>query len=387
MGNRESRKRGISISGLEISDPEDLGFSRDRLSRAMRIVCIYTENGSIPGIEILVIRAGKIALHEACGYAEKIPSSRALVRGMLFDLASLTKPLAGSIVAGYLVSEGLFHLKQRVSEIIPGFSRTPSGYSEVKDRIKVWMLLSHSSGLPQWLPLYRLARNREEVFEETMRVFPSYSPGSGALYSDLGYILLTRIAEQVSGERFDVLFNKVVARKLGLARTLYNPLDAGFTGADIVSTEPIEGKPLTGVVHDENARAMGGVSAHAGLFSTAIEVGKISLEILSSYRSESDLLLPPAYTRSMLRRWACGDRCYGLGWWIYDRRAVEAAGDMLSRGYGHTGFTGTSVWIDPELDLVVVLLTNRIHFGRDNRAIDRLRPVAHNLIMASLKRL
>lgn len=382
-----NRERGVAISGIEISDPEDLGFSRERLYNAIRVVCSYTENGSIPGIEILVIRAGKIALHEACGYAEKIPRSRALVRGMLFDLASLTKPLAGSIVAGYLVSEGLIHLKQRVSEILPGFSRTPSGYSEVKDRIRVWMLLSHSSGLPQWLPLYRLARSREEVFEEAMRVFPSYSPGSGALYSDLGYILLTKIAEHVSGERFDALFSKVVVRRLGLARTLYNPLDAGFAEVDIVSTEPIEGKPLTGVVHDENARALGGVSAHAGLFSTAIEVGRISLEILSSYRSESDLLLPPAYARTMLRRWVCGDRCYGLGWWIYDRRAVEAAGDMLSRGYGHTGFTGTSVWIDPELDLVVVLLTNRVHLGRDNRAIDKLRPVAHNLIIASLKRL
>ncbi|MEM1633658.1 MAG: serine hydrolase [Sulfolobales archaeon] len=373
---------------IEFGDLEELGFSRERVERALGFICSYSENKLIPGIEILVIRRGYAAIHKTCGWAQTIPRRRLLTPGMLFDLASLTKVLAGSIVAGILVSEGLIHLKQRVSEILPEFSRTAAGVNEIKDRVRIWMLLTHSSGLPPWLPLYRISRSREEIFSEVLRVFPSYSPGENAIYSDLGFILLTKISEEVSGERFDRLFEKTVAGRLGLKNTLYNPLTRGFSTENIVSTEVVEsGEALTGVVHDENARAMDGVSAHAGLFSTAFETGLISLELLRSYKGESDLLIPPAYARTMFSRWICGDRCYGLGWWIYDKISIESGGDLLGEGFGHTGFTGTSIWISPIYDLIVVLMTNRVHPSRDNRHIDRLRTIAHNMILSSLKRL
>jgi len=332
------------------------------------------------------MRRGRVAAHEACGWAQIVPYEKPLRPGMMFDLASLTKPLAGSLVAGYLVSEGLIHLKQRVSELIPEFSRTPAGVSEAKEKVRIWMLLAHSSGLPPWQPFYRVSPDREGVFQEAIRAFPIYSPGEGALYSDIGYIVFTKIAESASGERFDRLFEKVVSRRLGLRYTAYNPIDAGYRSDDIVSTEVTDsGEALTGVVHDENARAMDGVSAHAGLFSTAEEVGLIAYEVLEAYSFRSDLVVPPAYARSMLSRWICGDRCYGLGWWVYDRRTTESGGDMLLRGYGHTGFTGTSVWIDPLLDLVIVILTNRVHPRRENRYIESLRPVAHNAILSAIK--
>ncbi|MEZ0290860.1 MAG: serine hydrolase [Sulfolobales archaeon] len=373
---------------LEERDPSELGFSRERLEKALDMICSYSLKEMIPGIEVLVARHGYVAAHRVCGWAQIKPIRRILAENMLFDLASLTKPLAGATVIGYLVSEGMISLKQRVSEILPSFSRTSAGVNELKDRVRIWMLLSHSSGLPAWQPFYRSARSREEVFEEALRVFPSYNPGESALYSDIGYIILAKIAEEVSGERFDSLFEKIIVRRLGLRFTLYNPLERNIDSSMIVSTEVLEsGVALTGVVHDENARAMNGVSAHAGLFSTARETASIVSEIMRSYRFESDLLLPPTYTRVMLDKWICGDRCYGLGWWIYDRRNIESGGDLISRGFGHTGFTGTSVWADLDYDLVIVLFTNRVHPSRENRYIDQLRARAHNMILASLVKL
>ncbi|MGC9009824.1 MAG: serine hydrolase domain-containing protein [Sulfolobales archaeon] len=369
---------------LEYSDPEQAGFSRDRLIKIRGILERYVNGDLISGVELLVARGGKIVFHEALGWAEKIPSRRPLKRGMLFDLASLTKPLVGSVLVGKLVSEGVIYLKQRVSDILPQFSRTNAGFNEVKDKVRLWMLLSHSSGLPAWQPLYKTASSREDIFSEALRSFPVYEPGSRALYSDLGFIVLTKVIEEISGERLDVFFEKNVAKILGLKNTVFNPLEKSLDPSQIVSTEVINGKALTGVVHDENARAMNGVSAHAGLFSNAYEVALLANEILESYKFRSDLLLPPAYVRAMFDTWACGDRCYGLGWWIYDRRNIEAGGDLLIRGFGHTGFTGTSVWIDPELDLVVVLLTNRVHPSRDNNAINTLRPIIHNIILSSI---
>ncbi|MEM1610126.1 MAG: serine hydrolase [Sulfolobales archaeon] len=371
---------------LEEADPEELGFSGDRLRRAIEYICGYAHRRLIPGIEVLVVRRGKVAIHEACGYAQIEPIERPLRRGMLFDLASLTKPIAGSLVAGQLVAEGIIHLKQRVSEILPEFSKTPAGYNEIKDRVRIWMLLAHSSGLPPWLPLYRSTSDREEILMEAVRSFPIYEPGTKAIYSDIGYMVFTKLVEELTSEKFDHLFYSLVAKRLGLKLTLYNPLEADIDQNNIVSTEATEhGGVLTGIVHDENARAMGGVSAHAGLFSTAEEVGLLGYEILRAYRGESDLLLPPAYARSMLRKWICGDRCYGLGWWIYDRRSIEAGGDLLVKGFGHTGFTGTSLWIDPILDIVIVILTNRVHPKRDNHYINLLRPIAHNMIISSVK--
>jgi CubicO group peptidase (beta-lactamase class C family) len=373
---------------LEEADPEELGFSKDRLSRAISHICGYTYRRLISGIEVLIVRRGKVAVHEACGYAQIEPFERPLMSGMLFDLASLTKPIAGSLVAGYLVEEGIIHLKQRVSEILPEFSKTPAGHNEMKDKVRVWMLLTHSSGLPPWFPLYRTIGDREGILIEAVRSFPIYEPGTKALYSDIGYIVFTKLAEELTNERFDRLFYSLVVKRLGLKLTIYNPLEAGISPSDIVSTEVIDhGNALTGVVHDENARAMSGVSAHAGLFSTAEEIGFLGYEILRAYRYESDLLLSPAYARSMLRKWICGDRCYGLGWWIYDRRSIEAGGDLLIKGYGHTGFTGTSLWIDPVLDIVIVILTNRVHPTRDNYYINLLRPIAHNMILSSIKSL
>ncbi|MFP3157805.1 MAG: serine hydrolase [Caldivirga sp.] len=341
-----------------------------------------------PGASLVVMANGEVIMDLTVGYAQLKPVERELRGGMLFDLASLTKALSTSIIVMRLVERGVIHLTQRVSDVIPEFSTTNAGFSEVKDKVRVWMLLSHTSGLPAWLPLYKSASSRDEVIKQALTAFPVYEPGSRVVYSDLNYIVLTALVEKLTGQRIDSVFNEMVAEPLGLERTLYNPLTR-FSRDEIVATEYVNeaNDALVGIVHDENARAMGGVSGHAGLFATAEEAARIGNALLESYRNGTFLSRPSI--RSMWTPWACGESCYGLGWQVYRRGVTTSGGDLLTdgRAFGHTGFTGTSIWVDTELNLVITLFTNRVHPTRDNRRIDYARPVIHNAVVSCADRL
>lgn len=215
----------------------------------MRAALNNAVNDVFPGASIAIYLDDQVVFEEAFGYAEAVPSRRSTSVEMLYDLASLTKPLVTSIIVARLVEEGLLHLKQRVSEVLPEYSRTNAGQDDSKSRTEIWMLLSHSSGLPAWIPLYRLGKNsRKELFEEAARSFVSNPPGSKVVYSDIGYIVLTALIEKVTGERMDRLFEKLVAKPLSLRKTVYNPLSHGFSEGEIASTEidPATGFPLRG---------------------------------------------------------------------------------------------------------------------------------------------
>ncbi|MEM4611099.1 MAG: serine hydrolase [Thermoproteota archaeon] len=342
-----------------------------------------------PGASVAVYIDDKLVYEEAFGYAETIPERRETTVETLYDLASLTKPLATSIIFAKLLEEGLIHLKQKVSEVLPEYSRTNAGQDELKSKTEIWMLLSHSAGLPAWVPLYKLEKNsRTELLDEAVRSFISCPPGLKVIYSDIGYIVLTALAEKVTGERIDRLFEKLVARPLGLRKTVYNPLKHGFSVNEVASTEidPATGFPLRGVVHDENARALEGLSGHAGLFSVSREVALIGGELMQAYLGRSDTLVKKATATTMLSPWAINDYCYGLGWQVYRKTVTQAFGDLMTdgRAFGHTGFTGTSICMDVEHRVVAVLLSNRVHPTRENTKIMRFRPVFHNLLISSL---
>lgn len=341
-----------------------------------------------PGASVAVYFDDKLVYEEAFGYAETVPERRETSVETIYDLASLTKPLATSIVVAKLLEEGLLHLKQKVSEVLPEYSKTDAGHDELKSRTEIWMLLSHSAGLPAWAPLYKLGKkSRMELFEEAVRSFISCPPGSKVVYSDIGYIVLTALIEKITGERVDGLFEKLVAKPLGLRKTVYNPLSHGFSENQVASTEidPGASFPLRGVVHDENARALEGVSGHAGLFSVAREVALIGNELLQAYLG-SGRLVKKATALTMLRPWADGEYCYGLGWQVYRKTVTQAFGDLFTeeRAFCHTGFTGTSICIDVEQRVAAVLLSNRVHPSRENMKIMRFRPVFHNLLVSSL---
>jgi len=374
---------------LKFCSSEEVGLREDRLARALEVADSYVGK-AYPGYEMVILKDGCVVARKASGAAELVPTRRGMVPDMLFDLASVTKALATSVVYAKLVEEGLVSLRQPVVDLAPEFRYTVAGPSQVKESVRVWMLLAHTSGLPAWLPLYRTAHSRDEVLQEAVRAFPTYEPGKAVTYSDVNYIVLTYIAERVTGERFDRLFEKLVAKPLGLSRTVFNPLEVGFDRSEVVATEVVDwrGGTLVGVVHDENAYAMDGVSGHAGLFSTALESARIAWGIVEAYTGHDDTLISQASARTLLATWACGDVCYGLGWQVYEPGA--GGGTLVdlrpSRLFGHTGFTGTSVLIAPDAGLVVVFYTNRVHPSRSNEEIRRVRPLVHNAVLSSVRR-
>jgi CubicO group peptidase (beta-lactamase class C family) len=357
-------------------------------SRIDRFVVENIEK-TFPGASLAIYKKGEKIYEKVYGYSEIVPERRKVQEDTIFDLASLTKPLVTSLLTAKLVEEGLLHLRDKVSKILPEYSMTEAGFNEEKNRTEIWMLLTHSACLPSWMPLYKIkGKSRKELLIEASRSFITCSPGTQALYSDIGYIVMTLLIERITGERIDRLFEKMIAKPLGLEKTMFNPLEKNYPINKIASTELLreENIVLKGVVHDENARALDGVSGHAGLFSTADEVGMIVNEVLQSYLGKSDLLIKPATARSFLRKIICGDRCYSLGWMIYESSSAIFCGDLMSPGkaFGHTGFTGTSVCADPDLDIVIVFLSNRVHPTRENNKIIEFRPRFHNLVVSTI---
>ncbi|MGB9758834.1 MAG: serine hydrolase domain-containing protein [Thermoproteota archaeon] len=362
---------------MELEDTELREAGKERAEKISRFMKSAVEV-VFPGAVLLVAKQGKIVYHEAFGFSQLVPEKRPMKKDTIFDLASLTKSLATSIIIMKLVEEGSISLKEKVSSIIGEFKNSQ------KDEIRVWHLLTHTSGLPAWEPLYKGHRGKELV-EASINAFLHGKPGEKFVYSDIGYIILMEIAERITGRSFSELFNEFVAKPLELKNTMFNPPPE--LRSNIAATENCRwrGKVLVGEVHDENAYALGGVSGHAGLFSNALEVAKIAQMLLNKGSYGEREILSEESVEVMTKDWVSYiGGGYGLGWVINDTNEPCSAGELMSKeAFGHTGFTGTSVWIDPRKELIVVLLTNRVHPSRDNNLIIGFRPRIHNLIVAS----
>ena len=277
----------------------------------------------------------------------------------LFDIASLTKPLSTALLAMMAIEEGALALDDRP-----------------RSDVTVEQLLTHSSGLPAWKPL---GSTRAEVLRAVAAEPLESPPGTVARYSDLGFILLGATVENALGEPLDAAFARRIAAPLGIG--------TGFGPRDPARCAPTEGE-LVGVVHDENARAMGGVAGHAGLFSTARDVSRIVHALVAAWHgvrsTSTPRLLPAARVRQMWTPSAVPGSTWCLGW---DRPSPvgSSAGERWPKdGVGHLGFTGCSVWIDPPRARWVVLLSNRVHPSRSNEAIKQFRPQIHDAIVAAL---
>ena len=309
----------------------------------------------------------------------------------IYDLASLTKVIG--LVTGVMlaVDEGRLGLDALVQRYVPAF--TGAG----KERVTVRMLLAHASGLPAWRPLFREAKNRTEVLALVDTTPLSSAPGTVEVYSDLGAIILTQMLETIYRQRLDSLLERRVFGPLGMRATGYLP------GADrrdrIAPTEmdPWRGRMLRGEVQDENAALMDGVSGHAGLFGSAEDLLTFAEWMIERWNdgttergkgsARSDSLVP-SFPRSLVHEFTrCQNLVAGssraLGW---DTPSPGgSAGSQLSpRSFGHTGFTGTSLWIDPERRLAIILLSNRVNPTRDNPRWAPVRAHIADLVMATL---
>ena len=283
----------------------------------------------------------------------------------VFDLASLTKAVSTTAAIMLLVGDGRLTLQSPVRDLLPEFRGTMSDRLGQESRVTVKHLLTHTSGLPAWRPFYREARDPADCRQHVLNTPIEAPPGTQCVYSDLGFIILGILVEQIAGQPLDGFVSENVFSPLGMARTGYAPgrdlLD------DALPTEIPEGRqePIRGRVHDENAAALGGVAGHAGVFSTAPDLALFSQAMLFDSQPEGRSRFDPDTVSVFTRKGRIlpeSSRC--LGW--HGPSGAASGGVYLSnRCFGHTGFTGTSMWLDPINSLYVILLTNAVHPRRE----------------------
>lgn len=297
----------------------------------------------------------------------------AVAADTVWDLASVTKPVVGLAVMA-LLEQGRLALGDRISDHLPTYAGTD------KAAITIGQLLTHTSGIPGQQPFYQLHDDRAGLLAALRRLPPRHQPGTHVAYASPGFMILGLVAEAAGGQSLDELVRRTVTDPAGMTETCFNPaVDVRLRTA---ATEdcPWRGRMIQGTVHDENAHVLGGVAGHAGLFATLDDVERLALALVRGGVGEGGRLLRPRTLAVMTRPATDGlNLRRSMGWQGVDRRTT-AAGDLFgASAYGHTGFTGTSLWIDPETGVYAVLLTNRIHPRRGSRAITRLRPRFHNL--------
>lgn len=335
----------------------------------------------IPGATYAFGTRKGVAEQGAVGFRMVCPERRPMEPDTLFDLASVTKCVATTTAVMLLIEEGKMRLDDEVARFVPGFAQAG------KENVTIRHLLTHTSGLAAWADLYLHASSPQDMIARISAMPLEYQPGSKVVYSCLGFIVLGEIVVRVAGRPMDSLLADRAFRPLGMGDTCFNPPEALKGRAAATERCKWRGRVIVGEVHDENARAMGGVSGNAGLFSTAQDLARFCQMLLEQGMFMGVRILSPASVLCMTTDYT-GARLgesRGLGWALRGEGVFSSAGDLMSpRAFGHTGFTGTSIWIDPELDIFAILLTNRVHFGRDNNAHIRLRPTFHNAVVSLL---
>lgn len=358
------------------AEPEDLGLDEQQIARAYAVLERFAEEERIPGIVALIGDDAEMLAPYAVGWASLTPEKVPIAPESLFDMASVTKVVATTTAVLQLLEQGIWRLDDRVSHFWPEFS----------PEITLRHLLTHTSGLPAWLPIYEEAEGPDEYRRRLAQVELKSKPGTEVVYSCLGFLILGGLVEEVTGQPFDAYCREHIFEPLGMTDTLFNP--QGDWRSRCVATEQKkdDALPLQGVVHDENARGRGGIAGNAGLFSTAYDMGLFCQAMLNGGTLHGRRILASTTVElATLDHTVHLNASRGLGWVVKGTRSHSSAGDLLSpRAYGHTGFTGTSIWIDPENDLFVVLLTNRVHPTRENSSHIRLRALFHNAVAAAL---
>ncbi|MFY9343073.1 MAG: serine hydrolase domain-containing protein, partial [Planctomycetota bacterium] len=328
---------------------------------------------AFPGAVCLVARHGVVVAEVAAGRLTYDAGAAPVTTATRYDLASLTKVCATT--PAVLAVEGL-SLDDPVAKWLPAF--TGPG----KDQVTIRHLLAHQGGLPAYERYYRTLSGKDAIVGAATREGLMSEPGSGVTYSDLGFVLLMAVVEKCTGEPFERFVQRAVFDRFGMA-------GAGFvatSGEPLAGSAPTErddqrGGVVAGFVHDENAFAMGGISGHAGMFATANDVARYGVALLAGGRG----VLPRGVVAQATRPSGIGsDTTRGLGFQLLT--GVNWAGSNVPPGtFGHTGFTGTSLWCCPRHDLCVVLLSNRVHPTRVNNKILAVRRAVHDLVLGSLR--
>lgn len=338
--------------------PDSVGMSAERLAVIDHVATRGLTAHGYAGMAVVIGRHGRLVWERGYGTLDWRTGSPAVSpTRTMYDLASLTKVIATTAAIMVLYDQGKLRLEDHVARYLPAFRRG------AKRRITVRQLLEHRAGLPAgreiWRRTHSPARARRLVLETPLE----YPPGEAQLYSDIGADILGFVVEAISGQRLDTFVKQHIFDPLGMRSTMFRP--PRTLRPRIAPTERYapRGHAVRGEVHDENAYAMGGVAGHAGLFSTAHDLAIFAQMMLNGGRYDGVRIVGDS-TVALFTRRSAGWRALG---WDTCAGGASCGQYMSERAYGHTGFTGTSIWIDPDHDLFVVVLTNRIHEGPDGR--------------------
>ncbi|MET3698299.1 serine hydrolase domain-containing protein [Bacillus oleivorans] len=332
---------------------------------------------AIPGAVIHVSYQDQVILQEAIGHRVVFPEKQPLEIDTVFDLASLTKVVASLPVTLKLLETGQIRLDDRVAYFLHDFGKNG------KDSITIRHLLTHTSGLPAHKEYFLESLTTEQIVDRINKQELVAPIGERVIYSDLGIITLYQVIEKITGDRFEQYVKKQIFEPLQMTETGFNP---AFNENRYAATEYSEKLKdyKKGIVHDDNTESMGGISGHAGLFSTVNDLANFAAMIESNGVFQGKRIISEEAVELSRKNFTPFDSEFrGLGW-ILKSPTYSSCGDFFSnRSYGHTGFTGTSIWFDPEIKLHVILLTNRVHYGRKDPIL-RLRPRLHNIIRTSI---
>ena len=363
---------GLPGSAKETSDSNSAtaGIDATRLTQIAPQVEAAIARQEIPGGVVLIAHNGKTVYRQAFGNRSLQPTKVPMTADTVFDMASITKPVATATSVMLLLERGQLKLSDPVAKHLPGFAQNG------KEKITVYQCLTHQAGFVPDSPLSEYEKS-EEIWPNLFRLGTEYEPGTKFVYSDVGFQILGKLVEQVSGQTLAQF----------TAENIFAPLEMGDSGFlpgndlrdRIAPTEQRNGEWMIGDVHDPRSFAMGNVAGHAGLFSTVDDLAKYGQMMLAQGKNGKRQFLAPATIRAMTAAYPSGKHLRGLGWDKLSKYSSNRGELFTDRAFGHGGFTGTVLWIDPGLDLVIVVLSNRVHpdgKGTVNQLAGRIANIA-----------
>jgi serine-type D-Ala-D-Ala carboxypeptidase len=353
----------------------------EQFQRAFSILRSGIDERAFPGASVAIGYRGKLIAHKGLGHFTYDATSPVVTSETVYDLASVTKVLATTAACMILYDHGQFKLDQPLAEPLPGFANIGAEQKDARRQVTLQMLLAHSSGLPAYIKLFQTAHNKDELLRQALQVPLGADPGSRAEYSDIGFILLGQALEKLSGEALDQFCQREIFGRLNLGQTCFNP-SAELKPA-IPPTEDdrtFRHRLIQGEVNDENASVMGGVAGHAGCFASSLNVSVFAQCMLlgGTHLVKKETL--EIFTR---RQDSPTGTSRALGW-DTPSRPSQSGKYFSSRSYGHLGYTGTSLWIDPDRQLSITLLTNRTWPDRGSQSIKQIRPAFHDAVIEAL---
>ena len=352
-------------------------------TKKLKLITDFTNNAIqnklSPGVELLLAKNDSIIFHDAFGRIDKEPKSPKLIKNSIFDLASLTKPLATSSAIMLLVEQGKLSLEDKVTEYIKEF------YREDTKKITIKQLLTHTSGLPSWSKLYDKDFELKRGFKNLVTLPLENKPGEKVVYSCMGFILLGEIIRRITKNSLSDFCQDNLFSPLDLNLLNFKP---DLNQKNIVPTSycPLRGKMLRGIVHDENSYLFNSEGGNAGLFGTAEQVFKFCQMLMNKGHYKSKRILSTLTVESMFLNHNKGGVPRAIGWDISQNNSgYLSCGDLMPEGsFGHLGFTGTSIWFDLKSKIIIIVLSNRVNYNSpDNKEkIMSFRPKIHNLLLS-----